>query len=258
MNVTNQPIIFKPHAGSEPHSPVFDFIRQQLQSTIRSLPFGRRSFEIYPDSFAYNRAKLVTGIIQMAIERANHGEWVIVSAQFADGFLELENAMTASGADFTVLPPSVSTDVLAGSRLMLGLTTSLQSLTDREFEQARNQSGETPTRLNVMVLQRHPFRKNDDACTAALKLIPLHVRIGFFLSLDDPLLEVGVPEGVFEILQQMGMSHHQLVSSQMLTRRIQATQRRVAAVVTDLKPADSVQEWMDLNLPEPKPKKPKR
>jgi hypothetical protein len=236
-------------------SPVFEFLGQQLKFILNAFPFARRSFEIYPDSFADNQQNLVQGVVQLAVERAKRGEWVIVGAQFADGFLALEKGLTASGAEFAVIPPKFSPEVLTGCRLMLGLTTSLQSLTEGEFEVAQSRPGNMPARLNVMVLQRHPLRKNDEAFAVNLKLVPLHVRVGFFLSLDDPLLGVGVPEGLLEILDQMGMSHHQLVSSRMLTRRVQATQRRIAKVVSEPKPADSVQEWMDLNLPEPRAKK---
>jgi|GEM_PF-6455284 len=222
---------------------------------MRSLPFARRSFEVYPDCFATNQRKLVEGVVQTARQRAEQGEWVIVGAQFANGFLELEKALGESGTEFTVVPPKFSPEVLSQNRLMLGLTASLQSLTGRDFDLVTNLGGQRPGRLNVMVLQRHPLRSNDEAFATTLNQIPLHVRAGFFLSLDDPLLGVSVPETLIEILQQMGMSNHQLVSSRMLTRRVQATQRRIAAVVNDPKPADSVQEWMDINLPEPPPGK---
>ncbi len=229
---------------------MFERIFKRCRGWIGSLPTVRRSWQIYPDCFSRSEDLLLAGMVDNAIQRAANGERVLLVAQFPDGFLSLEKQLTLRNASFSVAPPRLGIADILGQRLVLAIGTSLLSLGENDPAANWQLADGLRGRLNVMVFQRHPLDQNDEAMLAGLRRLPMHVRVGYFLSLDDPLVEIGVHETLITVLHQLGLEQHQLISSQMLTRRVQATQRRIKRVVHQPQLADSAREWLAINLPD--------
>lgn len=227
-------------------------IRALASRWLSAIPRWRAPFVSYPDSFSTSFTQLEQSVIGLARDWMNRGEGVVLVSQFTSDFLRLEQALVALGLEFSVAPRVMDHADWSTHRLWLSLADPLREMRPPETFLRDRQAVERGFRLNFMVLQRHPLASEDQRLMAVLKQLPGPVRCGWFQSLDHPLLAIGVPPMLMEVLGQMGMHNHSLVSSRMLARRVEVTQRRVAAVVKQpYEPADSADEWLQRNLPLP-------
>lgn len=102
-------------------------------------------------------------------------------------------------------------------------------------------------RLDAIVAERHPLSRHDEGVLEFCRELPCRCRVGFHMSLDDPLLKVFAGDWVEGVLQQLGMREDEPLESHLVTRRIRAAQRKIERLAaTDLR-APSAEEWMELN-----------
>lgn len=206
----------------------------------------------YPESYALDRESLWANTRE-AIDRLfkNNGR-VVMIAHFPEMFETIEQQLNEWELDFSIPEALVPLEWFVGSadrpRLMLCLAAQLRkSRTDDHLPRA--QVAET---LSLMVMERHPWVPNDHRLKAIASQSRVRNELGYLLSLDDPVLEDLINETAITLLRQMGMDDHGLVTSMMVTRRInRALNRRKSKlkdVAEEFLPADSSTEWMELNL----------
>lgn len=206
----------------------------------------------YPESYALDRDSLWENT-QVAIERLfKHDGRVAMIAHFPEMFEMIEQQLNVWQIDFSIPESSVPLEWFVrepdGPRLMLCLAAQLrESRTDDLLP--RSQATET---LSLMVMERHPWSPNDERIKTIASQSRVRNELGYLLSLDDPVLENLINETAITLLRQMGMDDHGLVTSMMVTRRInRALNRRKSKlkdVAEEFLPADSSTEWMELNL----------
>lgn len=229
---------------------MFRFLQNSIQQMLAALPKPARSFRVHSDSFARTQLQLDRILAGLAAEQAGRGEAVILVAQFVSDFCGLERALEAAGVRFSVAPHRPDLADAAAGGVILCLADSLRAMSEL-VSAGRNAilRDSLPGRLNVMILQRHPLDRLDQEMLRPLRQIPTHLRIGFFLSLDNPLVGIGVPAALVQILEQLGMDSHALISSRMLSKRVRVAQRKMAAAVLQVHPVDSAGEWIQTHLP---------
>lgn len=191
-----------------------------------------RNLRLYADSFAPREATLAEMVVQLAGQRRAAGDEVLLVGTFPENVAALRRANDEAG----------------GSAIRLYQAAELIRRAKDEWSQwaaGKDSSG----RLSALILQRHPLAARDEALLETLATFPGQVRAAFFLSLDDPLVSLAVPETMVTVLEQLGLHRRPAISSAMLSRRIEVAQRRVAATVRNPVEADSVDQWLERNLP---------
>ena len=107
-----------------------------------------------------------------------------------------------------------------------------------------------PPPLALMIAERHPLDQHDRKIEKFARQIPCPVELGYFLALDDVIMSQFVSPGMIQLLRQLGLREHELITSHMVTRRLnQATKKMSRSVDREL-PADSATEWFRLNRPQ--------
>jgi hypothetical protein len=101
--------------------------------------------------------------------------------------------------------------------------------------------------IEIVVGERHPLAKYDEQVVAFARSLPCQCRIGFHVSLDDPLLKMLTGEWVEGILRQLGMKEDEAMQSGVIARRIQVAQRSIEHQMTGDSPADSAEHWLEQN-----------
>ena len=101
--------------------------------------------------------------------------------------------------------------------------------------------------LSVMVLERHPIPAEDRRIESLCRLWPFHIRLGYFLALDDAVQRRCIHPTTVVLLQQLGLRDHELITSHMLTQRIETVLAREALKNKLQRPAESPEQWFELN-----------
>jgi hypothetical protein len=99
--------------------------------------------------------------------------------------------------------------------------------------------------LSVVVAERHPLREHDERLTAWADAAA--GRIGFHVSLEDPLLAVFVGESLRPMLEKLGMTADAPLENGMVSRGIEGAQERVKRQAKADLPADSAEAWLRAN-----------
>tara|TARA_B110000046_G_C12748067_1_gene295536 strand:+ start:302 stop:553 length:252 start_codon:yes stop_codon:yes gene_type:complete len=71
----------------------------------------------------------------------------------------------------------------------------------------------------------------------------------FYLSLDDPLMEVFGSDRIKVIMDRMGYKEGKLIQHAMVTKSISIAQQKLEGNVDQENRADSQEEWFERNLP---------
>lgn len=102
--------------------------------------------------------------------------------------------------------------------------------------------------VEILVAERHPLRTRDDRIVEFAGRLPCPSRITFHLSLEDALLRAYSGEWIKNILCKLGMRENDPIESALVSRRLRAAQRKIASLVGRELPAQSAEEWLELNM----------
>ena len=103
--------------------------------------------------------------------------------------------------------------------------------------------------LQIVVAERHPLPSHNEAVITFARTIPCCYRIVFHLSLEDPIMEIFVTEGLKKILKEMGVAEDEAMKSKMVSRRVSGCLRHIEKRSIGDEPAESAEEWLDRNCP---------
>ena len=103
--------------------------------------------------------------------------------------------------------------------------------------------------FSVIVCERHPVEKQDFLLKRFIGRLPGKSEIGYFLSLEEPLIRAAIGDNAVLVMQQLGLNEHELITSQILTRRIDRFTKKQNDLET--KSADSPADWLKINAHAP-------
>lgn len=101
-------------------------------------------------------------------------------------------------------------------------------------------------RIAMMVVERHPFGPCDDRLIGFANSLPAKVEVGYFLALEDELVQRMVPTQMIDLLRAMGLQDRDLISSSMVTNRLQKLIRRSESDDQLSLDAESAEQWFAL------------
>lgn len=103
--------------------------------------------------------------------------------------------------------------------------------------------------IAIIVGERHPLPKHDDEVQQFAESLPVQALLIRHVSLEDPLMKAFAGEWVKNMLGRLGMSDDEAIESNMVSRRIQAAQRKIEKEAFGDSDARSAAEWMAANVP---------
>jgi preprotein translocase subunit SecA len=103
--------------------------------------------------------------------------------------------------------------------------------------------------IEIIVAERHPHAKYDEQLLTFAGELPYPCRLTYHLSFDDALLRVFGSEGTLDTLRRLGMKNDESIRSKMVSRRLQTAQKKVAKAAWSDLPAESADQWFELNAP---------
>lgn len=178
-------------------------------------------------------------------------EPLLLVAHFRDTFELLQDKLAEWNIEYeipaaTVSPASfIERDVFGSSRVLLALAELLIPNTDSVQPSLVTQRKD---RISIIVCERHPLARYDRQLKQFILEVALPTRTGYFLSLDEPFLRYAIGETAITVMQQLGLNEHDLITSHLLTRRINRFARKLDKRMADEKQATSARMWLELNL----------
>lgn len=217
---------------------------------LNDLPlFKPIAFERYPDSFATSRTVLYQRLMDVINTQVTEGSAVFVAAHFPDEFFRLQSELHQHQIDYRMITRPLDqqwfTDHKDNSEGVVFLSLA-------EFLSQTNFSGTESfkAKLDLIMVDRHPEPREDRSVEAFGRAFPATTKLGYFLALEDRVLGSIINETVLMVLNQMGIDDHGLISSGIISKRITKVldrQSKIRGQDRDLKPADSVDQWYELN-----------
>lgn len=213
---------------------------------------GNLRFQRYDDSFALTRSAL-WALLRSTIKRPEHEQksiWMV--CHFPETFSSIQSQLEQWGQDYVVVENPISTaqvdqptaedqPLIQPGPIKLVLADLIETPSERRA------LVKSDAKLALMVIERHPLCTHDQRIDAFARSLSVRVELGYFMSLEDKVVKDVVNDTTLQILKQLGMNDHELIASQMLTRRLNKLLKRRAAKYTTDYPADSAAEWLTLN-----------
>ena len=214
--------------------------------------FKKNNFKRAEDAYALTREILWDGLRKSIDlpQTAGRATWLIV--HFTDTFTEVQEKLEQWGLEYEIVSSRLNVNELerlgplntkpSPSRLKL-------ILADLIPEPASLDSSLTnvaEAQIAMIVLERHPQIKHDQRLEAFARSLPCKVEFGYFLALDDAVIKISIEDQVVEILKQLGLDD-ELISSNMVTRRLETVLKRISSGFQGDTPCNSAAEWLETN-----------
>jgi hypothetical protein len=208
--------------------------------------FRKSSFHRFQDSYALRHEAMLDGMFKALQTRLDSGDCVFLLVHFSETFTHLQESLETSELPFVIITlPIDSGQVkkLAEQHQGQVLVTMTQML---RHDTLPSEKLESPD-VAVVVCERHPMPEYDDSITEWCRQLVFPVQLGYFLSLEDPVVNHVVPDQVKTMLEQFGLGENELITSAMVSKRLNSVLKRKAAKVTDEVQADSPAAWLQKN-----------
>ncbi len=211
--------------------------------------FKQPRYKRFEDAFMLTRARLWEALRQ-SIDSPEHSAkaiWLI--AHFPDTFTELQNNLGQWSRDYEVITSPIEPQKLEHSGLLCrdSIKLILADLVPETFPDHPSLMTDNGKQLGIIIVERHPDFNRDQRLLNFAKSLPVKVELGYFLALDDVVIKSVVNETTVEILKQLGLDEHELITSNMITRRLDTVLKRLGADDQNDWPADSAAEWLEKN-----------
>jgi len=211
----------------------------------------RPGFRSLEDSFAINRASMLTGLRRAVVQQQKRCDEVLLVAHFFDTFVVLQDYLGREKIDYQIVDRSfegsnfpIREDGKAGTvRLALA-----SLIVDRPSEEPAGSSNKAKRPdVAVMVCERHPNYRCDKRLYDAVKQFDASVTIGYMLSLDDVVVKEIANPMVLQVLNQLGLDESEMIASHYLSRLLERRLHQNGRRYTGQQEADSAVEWIKLN-----------
>lgn len=207
--------------------------------------FGKTNYYRFQDSYALTQETTFQGMLDALSARLAKGEVVFLFAHFPKMFAEIQERLSQSKLEYEIVSEPIDFGTVSqlakqSDRIYLSLAQMLRR-NENSLQEAETQS------LAVVSAQRHPMPKYDQLIEDWCRQLPFPVELGYFLSLDDPVISHVISEQAKKLMAQLGLGDNELVTSDMVSRRLKKVLNRKAATVIEEIDADSAAEWIEAN-----------
>ncbi len=215
-----------------------------MLSLLKAFFSSHRCVE-HPDSFAMTREVLYDGVHNAIKLQQSQGKSVWLVAHFPRVFSECQLMLEKNGIAYQIIDTEPGAEWLnehatdAVSDVYLGLSDTLEPLVERTERDDGGFSG----RIAMMIAERHPYGPRDIRLLAFAKSFPAVVEIGYYVSFEDAVVRQRLPESTLQVLKSFGFDDNALISSLVVSSRIQKRIRKESAGVNVVEETDSAEQW---------------
>ncbi len=205
-------------------------------------------FDRYPDCYALTRDRLLLELERAIANSRQCSSLSLVVAHFPATFESIQEHLDEKQIGYRILSERQTASQIAQLAArhpghvwltLSGMLTATDSMPPIEAKCS----------FAMIAVERHPLWSRDLELEKFGRNLPGPTRFGYFLSVGDPTVRLAIPEQMFVLLQQLGFNEQELITSSMVSKRLNLVLKR-------LKPkksptwieADSVEEWISENL----------
>lgn len=223
-------------------------------------PFAS-SIEVYSDHYAKSRERLRTAVFSAIEKQLQIDDFVLFVVHFPETFLQWQDELLAAGFEPEILKPPVHAISLPLQELSTNESNDLRSKSSARRGQlglalSEMLDGERPRMaiekrrtISIISVQKHPLARHDHRVLSFARSLPFRVRLGYFLSLDDPLIAPFLGEWTELLLEQWGFREANLITSDLVSRRLNRARQRMDSQVKLESLADRPIDWLQANGP---------
>lgn len=205
----------------------------------------------YEDSFARSLQGKWQGIRSALQEiTSDRAHVAVLVTHFADAFTQLQDTLEESQINYEVLTGKLNRQWFASlpdaeCRVWLTLAEMLEPFPPQAKDQL---AADQPVRISVLVAEKHPLASRDEHVQEFCQTLPCKVKWGYFLSFEDALVGKLVDERALKILDMFGMGQYEMISSKMVSNRLNVALKKMQSNYHSQQPADSAAQWLENNL----------
>jgi|GEM_PF-1246938 len=225
------------------------------------------SFQQHPDSFAATRVTLYERLMEVVKSLHRQHEQsqdrlqnrsqspidsaIFIAAHFPDEFFRLQEELDKQKIEYEIITRPLDSqwflDHSVGDSHIIYLALA-EFLTETTF----GENVAFGTALDLIVVDRHPEPFRDALLVQFARDFPAITRMGYFMALDDCVLNSVVNDTTLLVLDQMGIDDRGLISSGIISKRIKKVLAREQKQRTvEGTPADSAEDWFEINVASP-------
>ena len=216
-----------------------------MKALLRRI-FGK-PFSRHPDSFALTRKVLWQSIADSIHLQQSLGKSVWLVAHFEETFLSCQEMLERNQIDYVVETQNLNKEWfddpsnLTPSPVRLWLADLVLPL-----DKNKELSPSTHYPIAMMIAERHPFGPKDEVLIDVARAAPVKVELGYFMAMEDELVKRLIPPQLIELMKTMGLQDQDLISSSIITRRLEKLIRKGTATADIAQEAESAAHWFAL------------
>jgi len=208
--------------------------------------FNRNRTKRHLDSFALTRESLWQSIADAVKIQQSMDKSVFLISHFLDSFTSSQSLVETNQLDYDILeypfsPQWFKETGTDSKRVHLALADLLTPL-EETIEQLENQPG-----IALMVMEVHPLAWKDDLLMEFAQCLSGRVEIGYFMALEDAVLQRTVSKETIDVLRQLGLGDNDLITSSLISKRLKKLLRIQTAKVIEANEANSAIEWYEMH-----------
>jgi|GEM_PF-4501654 len=102
--------------------------------------------------------------------------------------------------------------------------------------------------LEILVAEHHPFQSRDQQIVDAAAKLSCRAQLGFYFSLDDPVMEYFGADTIRALFERLGIDKSDCVSHQLINNAVRNAQEKIEGKVGRDVPTYSASDWFKYNL----------
>ncbi|MEM9942876.1 MAG: hypothetical protein AAF939_15030 [Planctomycetota bacterium] len=205
---------------------------------------NRSGFRQFDDSFALHHSAALDHIKEIVLGNGSTGKNLWLIAHFPIAFVELQNHLESWQVNYEVVTEPIDangmSDVFKDPTSIKLVLSPLIPTVEYPLEPS-----DSPVTQGLLIVDRHPLITHDKRILQFARNCPYKVELGYVLSLDHPVLKLVVTDSLVELMGQLGMRKDELISSSMVSRRLEKKLTRLSALFTGDGPEESAESWLE-------------
>lgn len=229
-------------------------------------PFSS-TLEVFADTYAKSPERLKSALIDAVRRQLREVDLVLVLSHFPETFFAWQDELVGQGFDAQVLRPPVHASSLPLRALPAAEVAGVESSVDETADDGASRSDgalvlalgemldseraragmERRRVVSLIVTERHPLPRHDRRILEFARSLPYRVRLGYFISLQDPLVSPFLGEWTEMLLEQWGFNEANLITSDLVTRRLDRARARLEKQIAQEVLCESPLDWLRRN-----------